>query len=189
MTELNIDCIIGIDPGASGGIALWRPNAEVKVIKMPKDLMELRDYFEYVKEIASNPVVFIEKVQMRPDDVLPANSPQEHRANMGKAYRIQKMLEDFQKLKTIIEFADIPYIQVHPMSWQSYLHLRKKGEDKQTRKNRYKAAAGEYYPTIKATLWNSDALLIMHFGRMKKIQDPKWILENLPKRIHDKIAL
>lgn len=187
MKELNIDCIIGIDPGASGGLAMWTPNSDVKIAKMPKDLMDLRAYFEYAKEIAKNPIVFVEKVQMRPDDILPASSPDEHKANMGKAYRIQKMLEGFQKLKTIIEFADIPYIQVHPMSWQSYLHLRKKGEDKKDRKNRYKAAASEYYPKIKATLWNSDALLLLHFGRTKKQNDSQWILENLPERIHSKL--
>lgn len=185
--DLKIDCIIGIDPGATGGIAMWRPNSEVVTIKMPKELMDLRDWLEYVKTISESPLVFIEKVQMRPDDILPAETPDEHRANMGKAYRIQIMLQNFQRLKDILEFSDVPYIQVHPMSWQSFLHVRKKGEDKKDRKNRYKKYATENYPSIKVNLWNADALLLMHFGRLKKTAEPHWILENLPKRVHSKI--
>ena len=26
MNKITIDCIIGIDPGKTGGIAVWRPN-------------------------------------------------------------------------------------------------------------------------------------------------------------------
>lgn len=185
--DLKIDCIIGIDPGAMGGLAMWRPNGDVKTIKMPGELMDLRQWFEYIKTISESPIVFIEKVQMRPDDILEASSPDEHRANMGKAYRIQTMLANFEKLKNILEHLGIPFVQVHPMTWQSFLHLRVKGEEKPARKKRYQKAAAGYYPTVKATLWNSDSLLLMHFGRMKKLTDPIWILENLPKKVQSMV--
>ena len=49
MNKITIDCIIGIDPGKTGGIAVWRPNHKTEVIKMPGDLMELRQWFNYMK--------------------------------------------------------------------------------------------------------------------------------------------
>jgi hypothetical protein len=179
MSDLKIDCIVAIDPGVSGGLAIWSPNCKVEVKKMPKDLMDLKEYFEYLKSISESVLVFIEKVQLHHGDM--GNDVP------GKAFNIQKMLQGFEKLKVIIEVCEIPFLQVHPMSWQSYLKLRKRGEEKQDRKNRYKAVAQNLYPEIKATLWNSDALLIMHFGRKKKMNDASWILENLPSKLHSKI--
>ena len=54
--------IIGIDPGATGGIALFA-NGKIQAFKMPKDLLALNDWFTFVKETYSNVIVFIEKVQ------------------------------------------------------------------------------------------------------------------------------
>lgn len=170
MKELNFDCVIGIDPGANGGIAVWRPNETVKTIKMPKDLTELMDYLKYLKTI-STPLIFLEKVQLRADDV---------KDNPGKAFRIQQLLMSFQQLKDYITIAGVPYVLVHPQSWQAYLKLRRKNDDKTERKNRYKAAAAYYYPDVKTTLWNADALLLMHFGRLKKQQEPEWLKQNIP---------
>ena len=64
---MKIDCIIGIDPGAGGGLAIWRPNRKTEVKKMPADILELKQYLQYMTSIC-NPIVFIEKVQLRPDD-------------------------------------------------------------------------------------------------------------------------
>lgn len=172
--EMEFDAVIGVDPGANGGIALYRPGNNVKVIRMPKNIADIREFLQYVKEIAKQPIIFIEKVQLRSDDI---------NANPGKAFRIQQLLLAFQQLKDYFEIEDIPYIQLHPMSWQSILKLRKHNEEKTERKNRYKRAAQHYYPTVKATLWNADALLIMHAGRLKLKNDPDWVRENLPNRV------
>lgn len=171
MKELVFDCIIGIDPGSNGGIAIWRPNQQLQTIKMPKDLSELRGYLQYIKEITKSPIVFLEKVQLRADDV---------KDNPGKAFRIQQLLMQFQRLKDFIEVEGIPYVCLHPMSWQSALKLRKQAEGKTERKNRYKEAAKHYYPSLKATLWNADAVLILHAGRIKLKYEPNWVLSNLP---------
>lgn len=168
------DCIIGIDPGSNGGISVCYHDGNVKTIKMPKELSDIRSFLSYVKDVSVNPIVFVEKVQLRSDDIS---------ENPGKAFRIQQLLMSFQRLKDYIEIENIPYVQVHPVTWQSYLKLRKKGEEKKDRKDRYKMAAGHYYPNVKPTLWNADALLIMHFGRLKCKTDPDWVFENvnLPK--------
>lgn len=174
---MQIDCIIGIDPGKSGGIAIWRPNHKVECKKTPDDLMTLVDWFAYMRKI-SNPIVFVEKLQMRMDDIV---------GNPGKAFRIQRMLADFEKLKTILTVTETPFVLVNPMKWQSALKLRMKGEEKPERKHRYQREAAKLYPEIKTTLWNSDALLIMHFGRKMIIEDEKWVLQNLPEKLHDKL--
>lgn len=176
MEILSFDCIIGIDPGANGGIAILRPNQQLQTIKMPKDLSELRGYLKYIKEITKSPIVFIEKVQLRADDV---------KDNPGKAFRIQQLLMSFQRLKDYIEVEGIPYVLFHPISWQTTLKLRKQAEGKTERKNRYKEAAEHYYPGLKASLWNADAVLILHAGRIKLKYEPNWVLANLPNYVKD----
>ena len=174
---MKIDCIIGIDPGKNGGIAVWRPNHKTEVIKMPDDLMDLRQWFDYMKTIC-RPLVFVEKVQLRPDDITD---------NPGKAFRVQKLLSEFEKLKMIIAMCDVPFVLVHPLKWQNGLKLRVKGEEKPERKKRYQRVAADYYPDVRATLWNADALMIMHFGRYILHNDPRWVLENLPVPMHDRL--
>lgn len=177
MNKITIDCIIGIDPGKNGGIAVWRPNHKTEVIKMPDDLMDLRQWFDYMKTIC-RPLVFVEKVQLRPDDITD---------NPGKAFRVQKLLSEFEKLKMIIAMCDVPFVLVHPLKWQNGLKLRVKGEEKPERKKRYQRVAADYYPDVRATLWNADAIMIMHFGRYILHNDPRWVLENLPAPMHDRL--
>ena len=182
--KITINCILGIDPGSNGGIAIFVPGQNPKVVKMPKDITELRDFFEYYKD-NFKPIVFLEKLSVRPDDVI----VQGDRAAMGKLYRIQKLMANFEHLKALIETAGIPYVLVHPLSWQTKLKLRVRGqhEEKADRKRRYKEAAAQYYPGIDVTLWNADALLLMHFGRWALVNEPKWVKANLPEREYQKL--
>lgn len=176
MTYDNIDCIIGIDPGANGGIAIWTKNG-VKTIKMPKDASEIKDCILSIEE-ATMPMVFIEKLSIRPDDIVMTDG----KPSMGKIFRIQKMLQNFELLKATVEFLGIPYVLVHPMTWQSRLKLRRQAESKHERKARYKEEAQRLYKDVKVTLWNSDALLIMHFGRYAIVNERRWLNQNIPKR-------
>lgn len=162
--------ILGIDPGASGGIALYNYKAGITAVKMPKNISDLSEYLTYVKETYEKPLCFIEKVSSFRQDT---DEP-------GKRFGIEKMLANYEQLKTCLTIAKIPFVQVYPQSWQHGLNLRKKGESKSDRKNRYKAAAAQYYPEVKTTLWNSDALCIVQFGRMKINTDIDWVLERLP---------
>lgn len=171
MEKIDYDVVLGIDPGSNGGIAVWKSeDPKIETITMPKNIADLRIYLQYIKSIRKKPIVFVEKVQLRSDDV---------NQNPGKAFRIQQLLMAFQQLKDYIAVEGIPYVQVHPITWQAYLKLRKEKEEKKDRKNRYKAAAGHYYPTVKPTLWNADAILIMHFGRLKIQNDPNWVFQNI----------
>lgn len=174
----NITAIVGIDPGTNGGIATYIRGKNPNAIKMPKDLQGIRDYLEYLKEVAF-PLVFLEKLSVRPDDVDVSGGG----VNMGKLYRIQRMMAGYEQLKATISLTGVPFVMVHPMKWQNGLKLRQKGEDKQTRKNRFKDVSGELYPGIKPTLWSADAVLIMHFGRVMLANDKKWIMNNLPNNV------
>ena len=179
---MKIDCIIGIDPGAAGGIVVWRPNHNATAIKMLKDINEIRDFLNYYKEICT-PIVFLEKLSVRPDDVTVGDAG----ANMGKLYRIQKMLANFEQLKAIITVAEIPFVLIAPISWQQKLRIRIKNEDKKDRKKRYKDIAQSLYPEIKQTMYSCDATLIMHFGRFILQNNPRWVLENLPQQMHNRL--
>lgn len=182
--KIKIDCVIGVDPGKAGGLAVFIPGQTVKVAKMPKDVSDLRDFFAYYAD-NFKPIVFLEKLSVRPDDV----ATDGEKPNMGKLYRVQKMMANFEHLKAIIEMAGIPYVLVHPLSWQTKLKLRVRGvkEEKEERKRRYKEAAAQAYPEINVTLWNADALLIMHFGRWALVNEPKWVKANLPEREYQKL--
>ncbi len=179
---MKIDCIIGIDPGSNGGIVVWRPNHNATAIKMPKDLNEIRDFLNYYKEITT-PIIFLEKLSVRPDDVTVGDAG----ANMGKLYRIQKMLANFEQLKAIITVAEIPFVLIAPISWQQKLRIRIKNEDKKDRKKRYKDIAQSLYPEIKQTMYSCDATLIMHFGRYMLANNMDWIKSNLPNYLHNRL--
>ena len=184
-TGIKINCVIGIDPGANGGIAVFIPDNPVKAVKMPRDITDLAYFLSYYKEIY-NPIIFLEKLSVRPDDV---GVGPDGKPNMGKIYRIQKLMANFEHLKALIETAGIPYVMVHPMTWQTKLKLRVRGqqEEKAARKRRYASKACEWYPGLKVTLWNADALLIMHFGRWALVNDVNWVRVNLPTREQSKI--
>ena len=104
---MKIDCIIGIDPGASGAIVTWRPNTNTKAIKMPRNIEDFRAYMDWAKT-NFNPIVFMEKVTVRPDDVKVDGTA----ANMGKLYRVQKMIADFEQMKALLTVLNIPFVLV-----------------------------------------------------------------------------
>ena len=182
--KIKINCVIGIDPGAGGGIAVYIPGDNTKVARMPKDITDLRDFLSYYKA-NYKPIVFLEKLSVRPDDVMVEGD----KAAMGKLYRIQRMMANFEHLKALIETSGIPYVLTHPLTWQTKLKLRVRGqhEEKADRKRRYKEVAQKHYPEVDVTLWNADALLLMHFGRWALVNEPKWVRANLPEREYQKL--
>jgi hypothetical protein len=175
--NLITDCVIGIDPGKQGGIAIYtKEDGMVRTVKMPEDVKELEALMSYYKENYP-PVAFLEKLNLdRSDTDIP-----------GKVFGIQKLLENFAQLRAVLDLSEIPYAMVHPLSWENRLGLRVRGlhEEKAQRKCRYRDVAAKAYPGNKVTLWNADALLIMHFGRYVLANDINWVIANIPSRMHD----
>lgn len=183
MLDIRFSTIIGIDPGAQGGIAVWQ-DGKMATDKMPKDMQELVTILDYYNN--AHPIIFLEKLQVRPDDTKVEGGA----VNMGKLYRIQKMLANFEHLKAVIELSGLPYCLVHPMKWQARLCLRRCGEEKAERKKRYKEVAQKLYPTAKITMQTCDAVLLVEFGKamLSDGKGKRWIIENLPKKIQNRLS-
>lgn len=163
--------IVAIDVGAGGGIALYK-DGTCEVIKMPRTVFEMWDYFSEVKQKYENVTVFIEKVQAYVDE-----------GAGGKKFGINKMLENKTELLTIIKLMRFKYVEVHPLSWQSTLKLRWKDKpDKPERKRRYRDYAQNCFPDLKVTLATADAICLVQFALTKISSDINWIrtrLENI----------
>lgn len=163
------DTIMGIDPGMGGGIAIWR-NQQIKALNMPRDLKGLNDYFKYIRDISNYPITFIEHVQMYLDDI----------KETGKQFGIVKLLAQYENVKDALKLNHIPLIPVYPITWQSKLRIRIKGEDKKIRKDRYKEIAQLENPGLRVTKKNCDALLILKFARLMLKNEPQWVAERFP---------
>lgn len=167
---MDYNCIIGIDPGANGGVSVCA-DGRVTVIKMPRNVALLSDALAYYRQNFRT-VAFVEKLAIRHDDL-----------QGGKVFRIRKMIANQEQLKAVLSLCGLDICEVHPLTWQSRLGLRKVGEEKSERKRRYKDVASGLYPQAKVTMWNCDALLIMRYGRTMlestQRKDIRWLNDNL----------
>lgn len=142
--------ILGIDPGASGGIA-WINWSEsdgrlygVKAHKMPetpRDLAELLDGYTDTYGLSA----VIERVSSRPGQGV--SSTFKFGANFGM-------------LQGVLAALEIPYDLVTPTVWQKAMGCLSGGD-----KNRTKAAAQRLFPSLKITHATADALLLAEYGR------------------------
>ena len=150
---MKYEITIGVDPGANGGIA-WITDGKACVEKMPDTLQDLWDLLEkdilhatdnlYFGRPSRNVKAYIEQVSSSPQmGVVSAFS-------FGRGYG---------NLEMALTAAGIPFERVRPQVWQKTLGCMTKGN-----KNITKTLAAELFPSIKATHWSSDALLIAHYG-------------------------
>lgn len=150
------DIFIGVDPGASGGIASISDTAAA--LAMPStdaDIWNTLDIHRFGK--ARDAFAVIEKVQGY------AGSP-----TVGSA--MFKFGASYGGLRMALTAAGIPFEEATPQVWQRGLKIpqRTKAESKTAWKNRLKAAAQRLFPGIKVTLATADALLIAEYCRRKR---------------------
>ena len=146
-------CIIGIDPGANGGIA-WISGGKACVEKIPDTLQDLWDLIldirdggepqQRLEKAVLGHVAYIEQVH---------SSPQ---MGVKSAFTFGN---GFGHLEMALTAAGIPFERVRPQVWQKALGCMTKGD-----KNVTKKLASELFPSIKCTHNVSDALLIAHYG-------------------------
>lgn len=171
--------IIGIDPGKSGAITHIKldekgnPIGNPNVVRMP-DYDKMNDYIKSITDDIDRTICFIEKLNVRHDDMVG-----------GKMFGIQKMMKGYNYLTAALSNNKIGFIEVHPSTWQSGLKLilpkeQRKKESKPERKMRYKDVAQSKFKATKCYLWNCDALLILHFGWEKVMFDKSYMMKNLP---------
>lgn len=142
---------IGIDPGASGGIAmLYKDFAEV--YPMPKTEADVR---HLLFSIPPSTRAVIEAVHSFPGQGVASSFA------FGRNYGL---------LRGILHGLGIPFDEVSPQRWQKALNIpprdKKKNESKTEFKNRLKAKAQQLYPQTKVNLATADALLIARYAQL-----------------------
>ena len=143
---------LGIDPGASGGLALIN-GAHCMAHGMPATE---RDLWERLKAWDAVTMCCIEKV----GGYMPGS-----KGNIGSA--MFKFGQSYGFLRGCLTAAGIPYEEVHPAKWQRSLGIAPRGreEPKNHFKNRLKQKAQQLFPKLQVTLCTADALLIAEHCR------------------------
>lgn len=141
--------VVGVDPGASGGIAVVSKDG-VKAIKMPSTDT---DILKAMQSIAADYdcVAFLEEVQAMPSD--------------GRTSAFVFGV-NYGALRMALVAAKIPHHLVRPNVWCGRMGLKRKKDESITKwKNRHKAMAQRLYPTVTITHAVADSLLIAEYGR------------------------
>ena len=149
---------LGIDPGASGGIAIVS-GKESLTLPMPETENDLWEWFNCRRPTVHTPRVFacIEQVG---GHVGGEGQPGSAMFKFGMGYG---------GLRMALVAAGIPFEAVTPQRWQKAMGVtprdHKRKETKTSFKNRLKARAQQLFPSQKITLATADALLIAEYCR------------------------
>lgn len=163
--------LFGVDPGRSnGGVVRFKDNRyECTPIKKMNTFESMCDFWKYQAEICELPLIFLEKINLYAGDF----------EDRGRMFQMKKLQDHYVELKSAIKSSGIKFIEVMPISWQSYLKVHIKNEESAIRKRRFKDIAKYWFEGQNVVGWNADAFLILDFGRRKLKYDPKWILNKL----------
>ena len=145
---------IGIDPGASGGLACVHVDGNCAAVPMPPTE---RDVWEWVTDLSSwrPPFAVVEKV----GGFIKGNpAPGSAMFRFGVSYG---------GLRMALVAAAVPFEEVTPQKWQKGLGITTRGKDetKTAFKNRLKQRAQQLFPGVKITLATCDAILIAEYCR------------------------
>lgn len=175
--------IIAIDPGASGGLAVYRPGGTTDAVKMPETPKDVCDWITAVQVEAQTQLselrCYLEEVGGYTGEGQPGSAM----FNFGRG---------FGNLEGFLIALGIPFVMVRPQKWQASLSLglagKQKGEytphmsevERITEKRRitninarikhaWKAKLKEHaqrlHPQLHVTLSTADALLILEYGK------------------------
>ena len=139
-----VDFLVAIDPGVSGGMALWRPGGDIQLDKFTGEAA----YIDYIKSIGGRGRAVVEHVPKYIGNEMRASHSFVLGHNVGFEIGVLMAL-------------NIPVDLVRPQKWQGGLSGLK-GLKGAPRKRALKEHAKTLYPGLKVTLANADALLILH---------------------------
>lgn len=152
---------LGIDPGASGGIAII--NKEAIAIKMPETARDIWDFFSAYQD--SEVYAVLEKVGGVVSSTADNKFMGASMFTFGSSYGMVYMA---------LIAAKIPFDLAHPRTWQKSFNLsRMKGELHSKWKGRMKETAQRLFPEVRVTLATADALLLAEYARRSKIGTSK----------------
>ena len=142
--------IVGIDPGAKGGLAWQVPGFSVAVENMPDTPHELVQLFECIQK-DGDVRVFLEEVG---GYIGGPGAPGSRMFAFG---------QNFGQILGVCAALGIPVELVKPGKWMKALSLgTSAGRSKSQWKNHLKTRALQLYPDVSVTLKVADALLIHH---------------------------
>ena len=149
--------ILGIDPGASGGLAEIYPDGRAIAHAMPDDA-DLRDIIQDFAVRASREghpaVCYMEIV----GGMIKVGGK-----NVGMGPAMFKFGSGFGYVRGLVDMARIERRMVLPKQWQA--GIPGIAGEKAERKRLLKEHAARIFPTLKVTLSTADALCIADFGR------------------------
>ncbi len=138
--------LLSIDPGLSGALALHDGTLEkidrVKYWIMPDTAQELAKILYENKDGIEH--AWLEKVHSFPGQGVSST---------------WKFAQNYGIIMGILGALQIPYESISPQKWQQSMGLFSK--DKITRKRQIKERAQAYYPHLRVTLKNADALAML----------------------------
>lgn len=173
-------CVIGIDPGASGGIA-WMHKGYYHNVKMPDTEGDVLSQIRMIKQWASDAN---ERLVCYVEDI-----PKFVSGSDAAMFSFSVMFLNYGFLLGVVQALEIPVIKVRPQTWQSELGLGKKdiirapkgasaeerkrvklhnAQAKRDFKKKLKGEAQRRYPSLSITLDTCDAVLIMDYGCRKE---------------------
>lgn len=148
--------VMGIDPGAKGGIAWWMEGRQVEAVPIPDSM---KDTFTVIRQASVGNVgklAYIEKLTGFTGNGA-GQTPSHTSFKLGKSNGI--LLGMLVSLGFVIH-------EVAPQTWQKTCNAgsRNKNKPKSHWKNHLKNIAGNLFPMAKVTLSTSDALLLLYHG-------------------------
>lgn len=174
--------LIGIDPGASGGIAVMRDNGLVNAVKMPETTTDVCDF---IQDTIKNNTDADEQVYITMEKVggftgyrkVPVRcstcgsviwvkeaDPGSAMFKFGKGYgNLEGIIIASRYIKSLhLE-------EVTPQTWQKVVGAgTRSGVSKHEWKTKLKGMAQKFYPSLRVTLNTADALLILTYARRRR---------------------
>ncbi len=144
---------LGIDPGASGGIAIvWEMarGRTTMAYNMPETESDTADILREYQQYAAITTCFIEAVHSMPKQGVASSF------KFGRSYGF---------LRGLLIGLKIPFEEITPQTWQKEMNCRTGGD-----KNVSKAKAQQLWPELKITHALADALLLAECARRRHIK-------------------
>lgn len=149
---IDYAAVLGIDPGASGGIACWRRQEPILAFPMPETE---GDQIELVRELIADGevIAFVEQV----GGFTGKGQPGSAMFKFGRSFGFT--LGVLQTLGVRVEL-------VRPQTWQKPLGLGTASncDSRHEWKAKLRACAQRLHPKLKPTLATADAILILEYG-------------------------
>lgn len=151
--------ILGIDPGAAGGICLYQDGG-ITTFKMPETYADIYDFLEGIT------------AQCLPGEVVAILEDVGH----GMPGQSSKATAVFARHNGHLEMAlyalGIPTTKVTPQKWQKFFSNslgKSKDYEKREWKNKLKGLAQQMFPGTKVTLATADSILLACYGSKQNL--------------------